>query len=139
LAGPIAFFLVLDTRRRLSQIEHKLAQAEPRRAAPIDIPGAAPAAEGPPPASSPPPEEQVAPEATREPPLAEPARFPPAYAQWPSRPAADVEEQLGTRWAVWVGGIALALGGLLLVVTRSTRAYSALARASFSGSSSASP
>lgn len=27
----------------------------------------------------------------------------------------SVEEELGTRWSVWVGGIALALGGLLLV------------------------
>src|SRR5690606_40775145 len=27
----------------------------------------------------------------------------------------DIETALGTRWAVWVGGIALALGGLFLV------------------------
>ncbi|TIV06467.1 MAG: DUF2339 domain-containing protein, partial [Mesorhizobium sp.] len=27
----------------------------------------------------------------------------------------DVETALGTRWAVWVGGIALALGGLFLI------------------------
>jgi uncharacterized membrane protein len=33
----------------------------------------------------------------------------------PSLPPQSLEEQLGTRWAVWVGGIALALGGLLLV------------------------
>ncbi|MFA6155278.1 DUF2339 domain-containing protein [Mesorhizobium sp.] len=40
----------------------------------------------------------------------------------PAEPAAakagrqsDVETALGTRWAVWVGGIALALGGLFLV------------------------
>ncbi|KQZ94251.1 membrane-like protein [Mesorhizobium sp. Root157] len=34
-----------------------------------------------------------------------------------SAPAArrDIETALGTRWAVWVGGIALALGGLFLV------------------------
>jgi len=31
----------------------------------------------------------------------------------PKRP--DIETALGTRWAVWVGGIALALGGLFLV------------------------
>ena len=30
-------------------------------------------------------------------------------------PARDVETALGTRWAVWVGGIALALGGLFLI------------------------
>ena len=28
---------------------------------------------------------------------------------------ATLEERLGTRWAVWVGGLALALGGVLLV------------------------
>ena len=35
----------------------------------------------------------------------------------PSAPASggSLEEQLGTRWAVWAGGAALALGGLLLV------------------------
>ena len=31
----------------------------------------------------------------------------------PARPS--LEERLGTRWAVWLGGLALALGGLLLV------------------------
>ena len=30
-------------------------------------------------------------------------------------PEPPLEERLGTRWAVWVGGLALALGGLLLV------------------------
>ena len=30
-------------------------------------------------------------------------------------PATTLEERLGTRWAVWVGGLALALGGVLLV------------------------
>src|SRR5262249_48160799 len=37
-----------------------------------------------------------------------PAGLPPAT-------AATLEERLGTRWAVWVGGLALALGGVLLV------------------------
>jgi uncharacterized membrane protein len=30
-------------------------------------------------------------------------------------PSGTLEERLGTRWSVWVGGLALALGGLLLV------------------------
>lgn len=30
-------------------------------------------------------------------------------------PAPSLEESLGTRWAVWIGGVALGLGGLLLV------------------------
>lgn len=41
----------------------------------------------------------------------------PADAPAPARAArqTDVETALGTRWAVWVGGIALALGGLFLI------------------------
>ena len=43
----------------------------------------------------------------------------PAVPSVPVAPAAaqvtSLEERLGTRWAVWVGGLALALGGLLLV------------------------
>ncbi len=33
----------------------------------------------------------------------------------PPAESADIETAIGTRWAVWVGGIALALGGLFLV------------------------
>ncbi|MBS7698310.1 MULTISPECIES: DUF2339 domain-containing protein [unclassified Chelatococcus] len=33
----------------------------------------------------------------------------------PAPPQPGLEERLGSRWAVWVGGIALALGGFLLV------------------------
>lgn len=40
----------------------------------------------------------------------EPTRPPP-----PSGPYGGVEQALGTKWAVWLGGIALALGGLFLV------------------------
>lgn len=32
-----------------------------------------------------------------------------------ARPLTSLEERMGTRWAVWVGGLALGLGGLLLV------------------------
>jgi uncharacterized membrane protein len=39
---------------------------------------------------------------------------PPPRAQ-PSGPYGGVEQALGTKWAVWLGGIALALGGLFLV------------------------
>jgi uncharacterized membrane protein len=130
LAGPVAFFLVLDTRRRLLRIEHRLALAEAGRTAPIDLPGAAPVAEapaspaseradgaapeGPASAAEEPPGDVAAPPAEEPPTAPEPAKGP-RMAQWQPRPPADVEEQLGTRWAVWVGGVALALGGLLLV------------------------
>lgn len=33
----------------------------------------------------------------------------------PATPPRSLEERLGTRWAVWVGGLALALGGILMV------------------------
>lgn len=33
----------------------------------------------------------------------------------PERKSPDIETALGTRWAVWVGGVALAFGGLFLV------------------------
>jgi uncharacterized membrane protein len=113
-AGPVAFFIALDTRRRLLRIEHKLALADAARGAPIDLPGAAPASEAPPASPAAASEEPAA--APSEPPQPEPpSPPPPRMAQWPSRPPKNVEEQLGTRWAVWVGGIALALGGLLLV------------------------
>ncbi|WP_095203249.1 DUF2339 domain-containing protein [Mesorhizobium carmichaelinearum] len=44
--------------------------------------------------------------------VAEPVE-PIAAAKAPGKP--DIETALGTRWAVWVGGIALALGGLFLI------------------------
>ncbi|CDX33351.1 conserved membrane hypothetical protein [Mesorhizobium plurifarium] len=45
------------------------------------------------------------------------AETPAAGSPAPARAArqTDVETALGTRWAVWVGGIALALGGLFLI------------------------
>ncbi len=33
----------------------------------------------------------------------------------PDEPSRDIESALGARWAVWVGGLALALGGIFLV------------------------
>ncbi len=43
-------------------------------------------------------------------------RSAPARASRPPRPARPtIETALGTRWAVWVGGLALALGGIFLV------------------------
>jgi uncharacterized membrane protein len=55
------------------------------------------------------PDEPAAPEGSARP-TPEPAAPPP-----PAAPAMSLEERLGTQWAVWVGGIALALGGIFLV------------------------
>ncbi len=56
-------------------------------------------------------------EGTAEPPVdADADAAPPMPAANPAAAGrADIETALGTRWAVWVGGIALALGGLFLV------------------------
>jgi uncharacterized membrane protein len=52
------------------------------------------------------------PAASSQPAAAEP-EAPAASLQPPAHPA-TFEERLGTRWTVWVGGVALALGGVLL-------------------------
>ena len=53
------------------------------------------------------------------PPAVEPPSVPevraPAPAPAPAPAGTTLEELLGTRWAVWAGGLSLALGGLLLV------------------------
>jgi uncharacterized membrane protein len=46
-------------------------------------------------------------------PASQAAEAPAQPAKPPKKP--DIETALGTRWAVWVGGLALALGGLFLV------------------------
>ena len=87
----------------------KPADAAPAVAAVADM--AAPSVSEPVTAQSPAPE-APAPEAEAVPAAAEPAK-PAAAAKAPQKP--DIETALGTRWAVWVGGIALALGGLFLI------------------------
>jgi uncharacterized membrane protein len=49
----------------------------------------------------------------REPPIAVPIAPPPQPA--PIAPRMSLEERLGTQWAVWVGGLAVVLGGIFLV------------------------
>jgi uncharacterized membrane protein len=60
-------------------------------------------------------------------PIAPPPGPPPPTA--PAAPAISFEERFGTQWVVWVGGIALALGGFSCCATRSSRAGSGPARA----------
>ncbi len=70
------------------------------------------------PEAAPPPVEPITLQAEpveepRSAPLPEPPPLPPRAAAAP--PRASLEETLGTGWAVWIGGIALGLGALLLV------------------------
>ena len=79
--------------------------AEPLAAAPAVPP--APAAPGP---AAPSEAEPVSAAAS---PVAPPP--PPTATAGPAAPSMSLEERLGTQWAVWVGGLALALGGIFLV------------------------
>jgi uncharacterized membrane protein len=56
------------------------------------------------------------PDTAETPPTEPPPPEPPAAEPQPSRPNfSDLEKRFGTQWVVWVGGFALALGGILLV------------------------
>jgi uncharacterized membrane protein len=123
--------LAFTMRKRLREIETRMAALEAR------LTGKAPAAEAAPPepfswtdavASEPTPV-AVAPQTPvesiseePEPALADAAASatpppppPPPPTAAPSQGGPSFEEQLGTRWVVWVGGIALALGAVFLV------------------------
>jgi uncharacterized membrane protein len=118
--------LVFGLDARLRALEHALPPGEAPRA-PAAAPRAAapplPAAAPPPPAAAPPPP-AAAPEAAPPPPppsppqpsptSVPPARAP-AAAATPAPGPIGFEERFGTRWVVWVGGVALALGGVFLV------------------------
>jgi uncharacterized membrane protein len=103
---------------RLAALERVVASPAPRAAAPEPPAPASPTA---PPVSetAPAPSE---PETIEPPPAASPLEPEPAVAAAsPITPppqaeqAMSFEERLGTQWAVWVGGLALALGGIFLV------------------------
>ena len=123
LAIPVsavaALAMVFRLRGRVELLERRLAAAEAElRAAAISatLPRA-------------PPESHAAPEPIELPPRPEPGRtvppipatgaepVPPLAAppSGPPPPRRQFEEQLGTRWAVWIGGLALGLGGVFLV------------------------
>ncbi|HEU6440930.1 MAG TPA: DUF2339 domain-containing protein [Microvirga sp.] len=115
IAAVVGLTLALQARRELRGIQLRLdrmaaetgAPQRPSEAAPDQDPAIAPE---PSPAQSaqpvPPEPEETRP--TSVPPV------PPAAAR-PVPPRRGLEEQIGSRWAVWVGGVALALGGIFLV------------------------
>jgi len=113
LATPVIAIIALvkaaGLSGRLNWIEHRIAGLERRDAV------APQAAAAPMPEPAPPAEPAVPPPLT---PLAPPTSVPlsaaPAVAAL-SPPAIGFEERFGTRWVVWVGGVALALGGIFLV------------------------
>ena len=83
-----------------------------------DAPGSAPSDEAVPtiaPVTPPTPVESAVPSTPADEPAPGDAAGVPAIVPMPAAPTRSFEERLGTRWAVWVGGIALALGGILMV------------------------
>ena len=128
--GPITFFLTLGARSRVSDLEQTVRRLEYRlrrfEEAPAEGRPATAATEAAPATPAEPVEVAAPPPAAAEvaepietlaeaaPPPAAPVETgtaPPA----PARPSRSLEESFGTRWTVWVGGLALALGALLLV------------------------
>nr|HMN52062.1 DUF2339 domain-containing protein [Xanthobacteraceae bacterium] len=133
----VAFILVLAHGGRLNKIENQLRELQQRLGmepltprppmTPAQTAAAArpavvremPAAEAPPVSASatetPPPAQPVSPQPHPAAPAPRQAR--PPRPPVPPRPQSDVsfEERFGTRWVVWVGGLALALGGIFLV------------------------
>jgi uncharacterized membrane protein len=128
LAFPIiaivALVKVIGVGDQLRRIEQRLALLERREAPPSTAqqqpseptpPIAEPARPAPPADLEAPAEAPVEPPPSpaAEPPIAPPPA-PPSSAP-PGAPAMSLEERLGTQWAVWIGGIALALGGIFTV------------------------
>ncbi|GGI26561.1 DUF2339 domain-containing protein [Bradyrhizobium guangdongense] len=124
----VAFLIALkasnqttELRRRLGSLEAALQaqrQVPPPPPLPVQEHVSAPTAEPPPLAPEAEAEVDVAPpplvmeEAAPPPPQASPeADAPPPL----PAPAPGFEERLGTRWVVWIGGLALALGGFFMV------------------------
>jgi uncharacterized membrane protein len=114
----IALVMVLNARKTIARLVQQVGELQRQVEALHGGPAAGPAAEAP--AAGPGAEEAPAEADARgaehaserepfEPSV--PAIAPPAAAAT----GTSLEERLGTRWAVWIGGVALALGGLLLV------------------------
>ena len=115
--GPIGFFTALRARDRAMNAEARLAGAEARIAA---LEMRAPASPSQEPEVSAPdlaPEPAAEPvmEAAREAIADEPAAAVAPQAEPARPPRRSLEEALGARWSVIVGGVALALGALLMV------------------------
>jgi uncharacterized membrane protein len=127
--GPIGFFVALGHRRRIAALERQVARLHAdlgsvaTRAAPLEdaevqanVSGPAEEAAQPSPtvAATPPTPPHLAAPAPAAPPPQQPEEAAPSVPPSPP-PRPSLEEALGTRWTVWVGGAALALGALLLV------------------------
>jgi len=127
LAFGIAIIAIVFSRQaltKLRKVEARIAELEERATSQRTIVVSAPSATETPLAPS------IAPEAPQEQPSQQTWIETPAEPETPPQPEAPpeanapaavrpaqpgLEERLGTRWVVWVGGLTLALGGLFLV------------------------
>src|SRR4051794_35006466 len=115
----VALIFALKMRKRMTELELRIAEFTGiRPAAPQTMPEAPPAAPKPfitaEPVTTPTParmEEAGPPPANTQ--AAPPA--PPSPPAEPEAPAKSFEERFGASWVVWIGGLALALGGIFLV------------------------
>jgi uncharacterized membrane protein len=126
IVSLVAIAFAFSAQRSVGALQARLAEALDRlrtlqaqvagpRPAPPEPPPAEPARPGPPPAEAPQIERAVAPyEPVAAPPAPQVPEMPAPAA--PAAAATTLEEEFGTRWAVWVGGLALGLGGVLLVL-----------------------
>ena len=117
LVGVIALIIAFVTGRRLATVRVQLAAlANELRSLRTEVAFARAKPPEPPQPQSAPLESPAEPEPAASQYDEEPATVEPPPAPVPVvAPARSLEERLGTRWAVWVGGLALALGGVLLV------------------------
>src|SRR5215218_8219176 len=124
LLAVAALFMVFSSRKALVGLQTRIADLERRLAAAPVVPSVAAPTTAPPPAPAAMPTPPVPPAdstaAASLPPSPPPPPSPPRWATAPAPAAAaarseSLEQTIGTRWVVWVGGLALALGGVFLV------------------------
>ena len=115
----VALLMTLNARQRLRQLQlriealeadHRRSQAIAEPLQPSPAPEAAAPAKEPSPTIEMPRPEPAVPIA---PPAGPPRPTPPSPTTAPPPPT--LEEKFGTQWVVWIGGLALALGGIFLV------------------------
>ena len=117
----IALIVAIRANKQTSRLRARIEVLEAQRqttAAPVAVPPPLPSYE-PLRASPEPSRAESAPEEAAPPIAPEPMPEPAQEAAPPSPPAPEAqpgfEERIGTRWVVWVGGLALALGGFFMV------------------------
>jgi uncharacterized membrane protein len=129
IAAIAGVVMAIGTRDRLHGLERRLLLLErrlegvpaavvaPSAPQPPEGPAAQESPAGPDRISAPPPAVQ-SPQVPEPPAPARPApdrALPPASPARPAPPTMGFEERFGTQWVVWIGGLALALGGFFLV------------------------